>query len=79
VRAGDLERGIEQYRRALRVDPLRKELHQKLSECLWRAGRRDEALRQYRVCRDLLRHELGIGPLPETERLVERVRSGPAG
>jgi DNA-binding SARP family transcriptional activator len=39
----------------------------------------DEALRQYRVCRDLLRHELGIGPLPETERPVERVRNGPAG
>lgn len=77
VRAGDLEQAIERYRRALQADALREEIHQKLIDCLWRAGRRDEALRQYRVCRDLLQHELGVRPLPETERLVERVRAAP--
>ncbi len=77
VRAGDLEPAIERYRRALEVDALREEVHQKLIDCLWRAGRRDEAVRQYRVCRDLLRHELGVRPLPETERLAERVRTDP--
>ncbi len=74
VRAGELERAIELYRRALRADALREELHQRLIECLWRAGRRDEALRQYGVCRELLRRELDVDPLPETQRLAERVR-----
>lgn len=77
AREGDLDRSIRCCRRALRVDPLREQVHRRLIESLWRAGRRDEALRQYRACREVLRQELGVAPLPETDRLAERVRSGP--
>lgn len=73
---GDLEESIGCLRRALRVDPLREELHRQLMDCLHRAGRRDEALRQYETCSRLLRQELGVCPLPQTEDLHRRILSG---
>jgi len=39
-------------------------------------GSRDAALKQYRECYHLLREELGIQPLPETEALIERIKAG---
>ncbi len=63
------ERSVQAYRRALSVDPLREENHQGLMRALWAAGRRDEALRQYQLCREVLFRELGVGPLPETDEL----------
>ena len=36
---------------------------------LWSAGRRDEALRQYEICRDTLIRDLDVAPLQETEDL----------
>lgn len=72
---GDLGRAIGAYRRALRVDPLREAIQRQLIECLWSAGRRDEALRQYELLRTLLRRELDITPLPETEELIGRLRA----
>lgn len=72
---GRWERAIGHLRQALRVDPLREDTHRELMRSLWGAGRRDEALRQYHLCRDLLRKELGVRPLPETERLAYLIRS----
>lgn len=72
---GRWERAIGHLRQALRVDPLREEAHRELMRSLWTAGRRDEALRQYHLCRDLLRKELGVRPLPETERLAYLIRT----
>ncbi len=66
---GLTEKGVELYRLALRSDPLREEMHRGLMRGLWAAGRRDEALTQYKLCRDILVRELGVAPLPETERL----------
>ena len=39
------------------------------------AGRRDEALREYRVCRDTVRRELDVDPLRETEQLYSLIRN----
>ncbi len=66
---GLTEKGVELYRLALRSDPLREEMHRGLMRGLWAAGRRDEALVQYQLCQDILLRELGVAPLPETERL----------
>jgi DNA-binding SARP family transcriptional activator len=60
---------IVYYQRALRLDPLREQIHRRLIEALLAAGRRSEALRQYSTCEELLRRELGIEPMPETQRL----------
>lgn len=76
--AGELSRAIDVYRRALQVDSLREETHRRLIACLWAAGRRDEALRQYELLRILLRRELDAEPLPETEDLIRRIRSEPS-
>jgi DNA-binding SARP family transcriptional activator len=69
------EKSIESYRRALRIDPVREENYRGLVQALWAAGRGDEALREYHKCRDILRRELGIDPLPETEQLYSLIRS----
>lgn len=73
---GELDRAIDAWRRALRVDPLREDAQRRLIESLWLAGRRDEALRQYDQLRALLSDELGVAPMPETEDVIRRIRDG---
>ncbi len=63
------DKSIELYRRALRLDPAREQNHQGLMAALLATGRRDEALRQYEACKETLRRELDVNPLPETEHL----------
>lgn len=72
---GATEDSIERYRHALKIDPMRELNHRGLMRALWTAGRRDEALREYETCRDILRRELDVGPLPETEELHRLIRS----
>lgn len=72
---GSTEDSIERYRHALKIDPMRELNHRGLMRALWTAGRRDEALREYEMCRDILRRELDVGPLPETEELHRLIRS----
>ena len=69
----DWDKSISWHRRALLVDSLREEVHRELMRCLWRAGRRDEALRQYLECRRVLERELEVDPLPETEQLYRQI------
>ncbi len=61
-------------RKALAQEPCREAVHRALMEYLWRQGRQDEALAQYRRLRELLARELGVEPLPETQKLYERIR-----
>lgn len=74
---GALEDSIDRYRRALKIDPMREGNHRGLMRALWTAGRRDEALREYELCRDILRRELDVEPLPETEALHAHIRNSP--
>lgn len=71
---GEVARGVAYLRRAVALDPLRESAHRALMETLWAAGMRDAAVRQYQACEEVLRRELGVGPLPETTRLLERIR-----
>ncbi len=73
-KSGNHDRAIAHCRRIIRVDPLRETTQRQLIECLWQAGRRDEALQQYDAFARSLHHELDIAPLPETQRLVQRIR-----
>jgi len=61
-------------RKALAREPCSEAIRRSLMEYLWRQGRRDEALAQYRRLKNLLARELGVEPLPETQRLYERIR-----
>ncbi|HXE71709.1 MAG TPA: BTAD domain-containing putative transcriptional regulator, partial [Candidatus Nitrosotenuis sp.] len=71
--AGDLEGSLDCLRQALRIDPLREDLHAGCIEVLLGLGRRAEALAQYEQCERLVRQELQAEPLPETRRLRERI------
>ncbi len=82
--AGYLERGaaeesIGHYHHALEIDPLREGTHRGLMRALWSAGRRDEALRQYQTCREILRRELSVEPLSDTEELYTLIRNSESG
>lgn len=73
--ASDWGRAVACHRRALLVDGVREEVHRELMRCLYRAGRRDEALRQYADCREILARELDVEPLPETLLLYQEILS----
>lgn len=73
-KSGNHDRAIAHCRRIIRVDPLRETTQRQLIECLWQAGRRDEALQQYDAFARSLHRELDITPLPETQRLIQRIR-----
>lgn len=75
AKEGAIEQTIKHLRRALRIDPVREEIHRELMRSLWAARRRDEALRQYEICKELLKRELDVHPLPETDRLALLIRN----
>lgn len=57
------------YQQALALDPLRESTHRALMAILWRAGRRDEAARQFHRLATALYKELGVSPETETVQL----------
>jgi len=62
-----------QCRKALVREPCREGVHRALMGYLWRMGRRDEALAQFRACAQVLSRELGAEPSAETTRLYQRI------
>ncbi|MGH8242498.1 MAG: BTAD domain-containing putative transcriptional regulator [Steroidobacteraceae bacterium] len=66
---GDAEGEIDALNRLLALEPLNEPAHRELMEACARAGRYTDALRQYQLCRALLRRELDLAPEPATETL----------
>jgi SARP family transcriptional regulator, regulator of embCAB operon len=52
---------------ALAVDPFRETSYVRLMRLHMGRGNRAEALRAYERCRDVLAHDLGVAPSPQTE------------
>jgi DNA-binding SARP family transcriptional activator len=52
---------------------LREDVQRDLMQHYLAAGQPAEALHQYRVCEEVLRRELGIEPMPETQALLPRI------
>ena len=71
---GKFDEAIEQYRRALRIQPLDADTHYSLGELLQRRGRPDEAASEYR-------ETLRINPrhVAAAQRLRASTSSAPAG
>lgn len=76
---GDTESSIALCRRVLAEDETIEEFHRALMVALTRAGRKDEALRQYRSCCAVLQQELGVAPPAETTALYRRLASQTSG
>jgi adenylate cyclase len=68
-----IDRILEVGRRLLDRDPLRESVYRTLMRVLQAQGKRAEALKLYKKCRDVLKAELGIAPDLETEQLYRDV------
>ena len=79
----DTEGEIDALNWLLTLEPLHEAAHRALMESFARAGRYTEALRQYQVCRTVLRRELDLAPDPATEalyrELMKKRRAGASG
>jgi ATP/maltotriose-dependent transcriptional regulator MalT/DNA-binding SARP family transcriptional activator len=69
----NLQRAIEVYRHLLVEDSYQEVAHRELMRCLYRQGDRPAAIRQYQVCVEVLREELGLSPSDETEELYRKI------
>lgn len=71
--AGEHEAAIQSARRLAGLDPLSEIGQRALMRAYARAGRRPEALRQYRTCAEILKRELGVAPDAETQALAHEI------
>lgn len=62
----------------LQSDPGREDAHRLVMRCHVRLGERAQALRQYRLCEQILRAEFDVAPEPGTVALHEQVRRDPS-
>lgn len=69
---------IDLAKRLVALDSLRENSHRLLMQAYLDAGERALALRQYELCRELLREELQIAPGEQTEALRRRCLDGPS-
>jgi DNA-binding SARP family transcriptional activator len=60
-------------RKILEVDPLREEIHREVMRLYIESGLRPQALRQFETCREVLKRELGIIPMEETQQLYRLI------
>ena len=69
-------RALYYARRLLAANPLRESSHRIQMELYYLAGKRAQAIRQYRRLETLLRQELKAEPMPQTVELYRRIRDG---
>lgn len=60
----------------LKVDRCEEQAHRQLIRAYAALKRRSEALRQYQLCQQILKDELGVQPMPETQRLLQTLLQG---
>ena len=71
--AGEHDAAIQSARRLAALDPLSEIGQRALIRAFAHAGRRPEALRQYRTCAEILKRELGVAPDAETQALANEI------
>jgi len=74
------ERGPAQIgyaRRLVEIDPLREASHRALIRAYHLAGETALAIKQYELCCDILKRELGVDPAPQTQQLRRSLAARP--
>ncbi|MEW5939926.1 MAG: BTAD domain-containing putative transcriptional regulator [Chloroflexota bacterium] len=71
---GELTEAIAFVKRVHSFDPLREDMHRALMRLYAALGDRPAALAQYQLCKSVLKRELGVAPMPETEALYLKIR-----
>lgn len=74
---GDYTACVHYAQRLLDKDPCREDAHRLIMRCYVRLDQRAQALRQYRLCQDILHTEFDVVPEPATTALFDRVRLDP--
>ena len=75
-RAGDFEEALTHFRRAAELDEFREETRLAVMESCLRLGQRRAAMVEFDKLKALLRAELDVDPLPETEEAVQKLLAG---
>jgi DNA-binding SARP family transcriptional activator/TolB-like protein/tetratricopeptide (TPR) repeat protein len=70
---GEYEAAVRSGRRLVALDPLSEIGQRALMRAYARAGRRGEALRQYKICSETLQRELSVTPDAETRALADAI------
>lgn len=73
---GNHHAAIQWANAILKVDRCEEQAHRQLMRAYAALKRRSEALRQYQLCQQILRDELGVQPMPETQRLLQTLLQG---
>jgi DNA-binding SARP family transcriptional activator len=71
--SADIVRALAYGQEILRADPLREDVHRQMMRLFDAGGQRSGAVRQFHLCREILRAELGIPPMPETLALFREM------
>ena len=72
----EFQKAISVWTKVLHAVPWHKRAHRELMTLYALSGDRTAALRQYREYCEILRRELNLPPLPETQALYERILRG---
>ena len=70
---GDLQSALVYAFKLLSIDPLREHIHREVMRFYYGIGDRPAALTQFRGCAEMLKRELGIGPMRETIELRDAI------
>ena len=73
---GNLENALTLARQALMIEPLAESVHCDVMRYLHRLGDRQGVVKQYALLEQLLRDELGLAPMDETQRLYAQLMKG---
>jgi DNA-binding SARP family transcriptional activator len=76
--ADDIDAALGLSLQLLRHDPCREDAHRLVMRCRVHLGERAQALRQYRVCSEILATEFDARPEPATQSLYEQIRLDPS-
>jgi DNA-binding SARP family transcriptional activator len=77
-READFTAALEHSSRLLANDPCREDAHRIVMRAHVRRGERAQALRQYRLCEQILRREFDTKPEAVTTALFDQIRGDPA-
>jgi DNA-binding SARP family transcriptional activator len=75
--SGDYDRALASALRLLAHDPCREDAHRLAMRCYVRLGQRAQAMRQYKICLDVLALEFEARPEESTDDLFRLIRTEP--
>jgi len=73
VEGGGFFKAVQVCRSALTCEPCREYFHRMLMVYLTQSGQRDQAITHYKDCQRILKQELGVEPMTETQKIYQQI------